>query len=89
MEAQATQLSVELTRRIQELTPDQLYQELGSRPEGLAQDEAVRRLSVYGPNVLKEVKGKPLIFKLLANFTHIMAIMLWVAGIGTFCRPDA
>jgi magnesium-transporting ATPase (P-type) len=84
MEAQATQLSVELTRRIQELTPDQLYQELGSRPEGLAQDEAVRRLSVYGPNVLKEVKGKPLIFKLLANFTHIMAIMLWVAGIGAF-----
>ncbi len=66
------------------MTPDQLYQELGSRPEGLAQDEAVRRLSVYGPNVLKEVKGKPLIFKLLANFTHIMAIMLWVAGIGAF-----
>jgi len=41
-------------------------------------------LNVYGLNVLKEVKGKPLIVKFLANFTHIMAIMLWVAGLGAF-----
>jgi len=84
MEAQPTQLSAELIQRIQELTPDQLYQELGSRPEGLTQQEAAQRLTIYGPNVLKEVKGKPLILKFLANFTHIMALMLWVAGLGAF-----
>ena len=30
------------------------------------------------------MKGKPLILKFLANFTHVMAIMLWLAGIGAF-----
>jgi len=84
MEAQPTQLSAAIIQRIQELNPDQLYQELGSRPEGLTQKEASERLNVYGLNVLKEVKGKPLIVKFLANFTHIMAIMLWVAGLGAF-----
>lgn len=84
MEAQLNPLSAELIERIQELTPDQLFQELNSRPEGLAQDEIALRLGVYGPNVLQEVKGKPLILKFLANFTHVMAIMLWLAGIGAF-----
>lgn len=84
MEAQLNPLSAELIERIQELTPDQLFQELNSRPEGLAQDEVALRLGVYGPNVLQEVKGKPLILKFLANFTHVMAIMLWLAGIGAF-----
>ncbi len=84
MEAQLNPLSAELIERIQELTPDQLFQELNSRPEGLAQDEVALRLGVYGPNVLQEVKGKPLILKFLANFTHMMAIMLWLAGIGAF-----
>ena len=66
----------------QELTADHLYELLGSRPEGLTSSEARQRLESFGPNKLQEVRGKPLILKLLAQFTHLMAIMLWVAGIG-------
>ncbi|MFZ3071575.1 MAG: cation-transporting P-type ATPase [Anaerolineaceae bacterium] len=64
--------------------PEHLYEGLSSRPEGLTQDEAKQRLEAFGTNVLKEVKGTPLIVKFLSNFTHLMAIMLWVAGIGAF-----
>jgi ATPase, P-type (transporting), HAD superfamily, subfamily IC len=69
---------------IQELVPEQLYEGLESHPDGLTQDEARQRLVAFGPNLLKEVKGKPLIVKFLSNFTHLMAIMLWVAGIIAF-----
>lgn len=70
--------------KIHEKTPEELYAGLHSRPDGLTQEEAQQRLAVFGPNLLKEAKGTPLIVKFLANFTHLMAIMLWVAGIGAF-----
>ena len=38
------------------------------------------RLGRFGRNVIREVKGKPLIVKFFANFTHLMAILLWVGG---------
>ena len=70
--------------KIHEKTPEELYAGLQSRPDGLTQENAQQRLAVFGPNLLKEAKGTPLIVKFLANFTHLMAIMLWVAGIGAF-----
>jgi hypothetical protein len=33
---------------------------------------------------LAEIKGKPLILKFLGNFTHLMAILLWIGGIVGF-----
>lgn len=54
---------------------------LGSRPGGLSQDEAKKRLERYGRNVITKVKGRPLWKHFLANFTHLMAILLWVGGI--------
>ena len=33
---------------------------------------------------VRRIKGKPLILKFLANFTHLMAILLWVGGIVGF-----
>ena len=70
--------------KIHEKTPEELYAGLHSRPDGLTQEEAQQRLAVFGPNLLKEAKGTPLVVKFVANFTHLMAIMLWVAGIGAF-----
>lgn len=58
-----------------------VYAQLGSRPEGLTQAEALERLEKYGRNEIRRIKGKPLIVKFLLNFTHLMAIMLWVAGV--------
>ncbi len=69
---------------IQALPADQVYEALGSRPQGLTSEEAAERLKQYGPNALKEEKGQPLYLKLLANFTHMMAILLWVGGIMAF-----
>ncbi len=54
---------------------------LETSPEGLRPDEAGHRLTRYGPNVLEKKAGVPLWRRLLAQFTHLLAILLWVAGI--------
>jgi magnesium-transporting ATPase (P-type) len=61
-----------------------VYLILSSRPEGLTQPETRERLDRFGYNVIREVKGKPLWIRFLANFTHLMAILLWVGGIVGF-----
>lgn len=63
------------------LTTAEVYEKLDTRPEGLSQAEATARLEKYGRNEIRRIKGKPLIVKFLSNFTHLMAILLWVAGI--------
>lgn len=57
-----------------------VYNRLDSRPQGLSQAEAASRLQHYGPNAIQRVAGKSLILKFLANFTHLMALLLWVGG---------
>jgi magnesium-transporting ATPase (P-type) len=84
MESFIKPIDPEFLATIHEKTPEELYVGLQSQPDGLAQEEAQARLSIFGPNILREIKGKPLIVKFLANFTHMMAILLWVAGIGAF-----
>jgi potassium/sodium efflux P-type ATPase len=61
-----------------------VYNALKTRPQGLTQAEAEERLQRYGRNIIREVKGKPLYLKFLANFTHLMAILLWAGGIVGF-----
>ena len=62
----------------------EVYQTLDTRPAGLTQAEAAARLQRYGPNAIREVKGTPLVLKFLANFTHLMALLLWAGGIMAF-----
>nr|WP_238530483.1 cation-transporting P-type ATPase [Oscillochloris trichoides] len=50
-------------------------------PTGLATHEAEARLLIYGPNRLPTQASKPLLWVFLANFTHLMALLLWVGGI--------
>jgi magnesium-transporting ATPase (P-type) len=59
----------------------QVYEALNTRPQGLTQAEAEERLQRFGRNAIREVKGKSLFLKFAANFTHLMAILLWVGGI--------
>jgi len=68
------------TKPVPALMVSELYQLFVTGPGGLTQTEAEARLSRYGKNVIREVRGKPLIFKFFANFTHLMAIMLWIGG---------
>lgn len=58
----------------------QVYTQVNTSPYGLTSIEAQRRLAIYGKNRLKESQGKPLILKFLANFVHMMALLLWVGG---------
>jgi Ca2+-transporting ATPase len=62
------------------LSVEQVFAALGSDPQGLSPAEAQNRLTRYGPNVLREPPRTPLIRILLANFTHLMALLLWIGG---------
>jgi magnesium-transporting ATPase (P-type) len=80
-EKQVRVLLNSMTDHYYSLNPRELYEKLGSRPQGLNQSEAEERLAKFGKNELQKIKGTPLIVKLLSNFTHLMAILLWVGGI--------
>jgi len=65
---------------IHTLSVEEVYKSLATPLEGLPQTEVAQRLEKYGLNAIREEKGKPLYIKLFSNFTHLMAILLWVAG---------
>ena len=69
------------TKDIQKLGASEVYQALGTGTGGLAQSEAQERMRKLGKNVLPSQKGSPMIWKFISNFTHLMAILLWVAGV--------
>jgi magnesium-transporting ATPase (P-type) len=37
-------------------------------------------LQKHGPNAIREIKSAPLWKKFVANFTHLMALLLWAGG---------
>ena len=67
-----------------ELNKEQLFEALKITENGLSEEEVKKRLEVYGLNVIKEKRKRPLVFKFLDNFIHILAIILWVAAILCF-----
>lgn len=71
-------------KNLEKLSVQDVFEALETRETGLTSKEAEQRISQYGPNAIQEKKGKPAIFKLLANFTHLMAILLWVGGVAAF-----
>lgn len=71
----------EVITKIHKFSPEDVYGALDTAKGGLSDQEAASRLKKYGKNLLQEKKGTPLILKFLSNFTHLMAILLWGAGI--------
>jgi len=67
-------------RHMPELAVDGVYASLGSSPAGLTEAEADARLLRHGPNTLRQAPGTPILLKLAANFTHLMALLLWAGG---------
>lgn len=61
-----------------------VYALLDSQATGLTDEQAASRLAQFGPNMLREIRGKPLWLKFLLNFTHVMALLLWAGGIVGF-----
>ncbi|MDD5263382.1 MAG: cation-transporting P-type ATPase [Candidatus Bipolaricaulis sp.] len=77
-------MSLDQSQRPYTLTIPDVYRAAGTSPDGLATAEAQARLAQHGPNAIQTIKGKPLWRKLLANFTHLMALLLWVGGAMAF-----
>jgi Ca2+-transporting ATPase len=66
---------------IQTLPPPAVFAALATGPAGLSQAEAQARLRRFGPNTLREPPRMPLLRRFLANFTHLMALLLWAGGL--------
>ena len=62
----------------------EVYAALQTSPQGLSQATVTQHQQQYGPNTIQQVKGKSLLVKFLANFTHLMALLLWTGGIVAF-----
>jgi hypothetical protein len=73
-------INTELIAKIHQFDIAQTYTALETRPAGLHRPEVEARSRAYGKNTIREVKGKPLYVRFLANFVHVMAILLWVGG---------
>jgi potassium/sodium efflux P-type ATPase len=69
---------------LQRLPENEVYQALETAAGGINREDAEARLHKYGRNTLAEKKGKPLIVRFVTNFTHLMAILLWVGAIVGF-----
>lgn len=53
---------------------------LGTGPGGLSDGEAAERQQSYGKNLIESARKHSPVLAFLSNFTHLMAILLWVAG---------
>lgn len=53
---------------------------LRTSEHGLTAAEAQKRLQEYGPNRIEEIRGDPQWRRLLGEFTHFFALILWVAA---------
>jgi magnesium-transporting ATPase (P-type) len=70
-----------LTQAIETVPLTEVYTALQTRPTGLTQAEVEARRQQYGRNTIETLPRTPLFRRLLAHFTHVMALLLWVGGI--------
>ena len=65
-------------------SPEEIFKELKSSPDGLSKKEAISRIEKYGPNQLLEKKSFSLFFLLLSQFKSALVYILIIAGIFSF-----
>jgi sodium/potassium-transporting ATPase subunit alpha len=61
-------------------TIEELYAHLHSSAQGLSQAEASQRLEKFGANQLEKITEQTFVGKLLKEFTHFFALILWIAA---------
>jgi sodium/potassium-transporting ATPase subunit alpha len=66
--------------KIQTLSHEEVFASLLSGPQGITDQEALRRQTEYGTNEINEVHPRSLLARLLAQFTHFLALLLWFAA---------
>jgi sodium/potassium-transporting ATPase subunit alpha len=70
--------------KISSLTTEEVFSSLVTPANGLSEEEAASRLQEYGYNVISGVKKTHLIVRFFGQFTHFLAILLWIAAFLSF-----
>lgn len=65
---------------IYKLQPEEVYDALASNMSGLHSEEIAGKQQMFGKNVIREAKQKPVWKTFLGNFTSLMAVLLWFGG---------
>ncbi len=66
--------------RIHNLPREEVLRTLVTSEDGLTEEEAEKRLSEFGPNEIKEVRKVPLWTRFINQFTHFLAVLLWIGA---------
>jgi P-type Ca2+ transporter type 2C len=69
------------TQDLYALDPAEVFKTLETSALGLNSPEAESRAALYGPNSLREPPPQPLWRALLGHTAHLMALLLWAAGV--------
>jgi calcium-translocating P-type ATPase len=69
---------------VHQLPVDEAFTTLRSHPEGLSSAEAAGRLAEFGPNRIERVRSVPGSLRLVRQFTHFFATLLWCAAVLAF-----
>jgi len=70
--------------KIPGLSRDEVLRSLVTSDAGLAEREARRRLAEAGYNEIEAGRKRPLALRFLSQFTHFLAVLLWVAAFLAF-----
>ncbi len=76
--------SPEKKGNVSKLTAEEAYELLGSSSAGLTSAQAIDYQKEQGKNLIEEKRKKSVILIFLGNFTHLMAILLWIGGAVAF-----
>jgi sodium/potassium-transporting ATPase subunit alpha len=66
--------------KINNLTKEEVLKNLVTSENGLSEEEAKKRFLEFGPNEIEEVKKTSLSIRFLKQFTHFLAILLWIGA---------
>jgi sodium/potassium-transporting ATPase subunit alpha len=66
--------------KIQNLSKEEVLKSLLTSDNGLSEEDAKRRLHEYGLNEIKGVRKRHLYLRLISQFTHFLAILLWISA---------
>lgn len=66
--------------KINNLTKDEVLRHLLTSESGLTEEESKKRFLEFGPNEIREVRKTSLSVRFLGQFTHFLAILLWIGA---------
>jgi sodium/potassium-transporting ATPase subunit alpha len=66
--------------KINRLPKQEVLRSLVTSEKGLSVEEAKKRFLEFGPNEIRETRKTPLALRFLRQFTHFLAILLWIGS---------